>query len=57
MTSKIKFEPKFNYNDYQASFAFFRGSSIQSLVNNFGKFGYALHKSDITLFDTKLVHL
>lgn len=53
ITSKIKFEPKFNYNDYQASFAFFRGSSIEALVNKLGKFGYFLHKSDITLFDTK----
>lgn len=52
-SSGIKYEPKFNYNDYQASFAFFRGSSIQSLVNKLGKVGYYLHKSDITLFDTK----
>lgn len=53
VSSKIKYEPKFNYNDYQASFAFFRGSSIQSLVNKLGKVGYYLHKSDVTLFDTK----
>lgn len=52
-SSKINFQPKFDYNDYQASFAFFRGSSIQSFVNKLGRFGYFLHKSDITLFDTK----
>lgn len=57
LSSKIKYEPKFNYNDYQASFAFFRGSSIQSLVNRLGKVGYFLHKSDITLFDTKFGEL
>lgn len=53
VSSKIKYGPKFNYNDYQVSFAFFRGSSIQFLVNKLGKVGYYLHKSDITLFDTK----
>lgn len=52
-SSKIKFEPKFNYSDYQASFSFFRGSTIEPLVNKLGKVGYFLHKSDITLFDTK----
>lgn len=53
ITSKIKFKSKFDYKDYQVSFALIRGSFIEPLVNKLGKFGYFLHKYDKTLFDTK----